>query len=805
MAGFRKILTTLVLFTVWGVLGFSQSVVRSRIVQPVDDSQMTQLRGNINPRIQRGVDQGRMSRATKLNGVSLHFARSASQQATIEQLISEQQDSSSPNYHHWLTPEQYAERFGMSPDDIIKVSTWLRQHGLTMTEVSRTRDQVFFAGTTGQIENAFHTEFHQYVVNGEKHFANATELSVPTAFANTVLSIQNLNDFRPKPRLKKADPRFTSNLSNNTFLTPADVATIYGINGLYNAGPGFDGTGQSIAVAGETLINLNDVNNFRAAAGLPVNPPVLLLVPGSGAALNFGGNDEVESDLDVEWSGAIAPKAKIILVFTGNSQQNVFNAFEYAINNDIAPIVSMSFGACENDNGSSFVPQVTLDVQTANSFGQTVVAASGDAGATDCESASATIATQGNAVDVPAAVAGVTGVGGTTFTSDDNANANFWSATNTAGGGSALKYIPETTWNDAFGSSTGGGQSLKVPKPSYQTALTPADRHRDVPDIALAASPNHDGYLICDVHNSDANDGGACTNGFRDTGTNLVFPAGGTSFGAPEFAGIVALINQATENAAGSSNVNPTLYTLAQSTPSAFHDITTGNNKQTCQASSTGCTTANSHDELADKHSGLPVYAALFFLPLGAVFMFKGRHRAAPILAVLLIGSAVSMQVACGGGSSNVSTGGGGTGGGTTGNLSIGWSAGPGYDLVTGLGSLDVTTLANAWPGFNTAPSYSLSATQVTAPKLSPLTAGTYTVTVARASGFTGSITLSCVATGDATGDPAPNCPNPATIGTGSTTSTLTVTPSASGIFNVAVTGTSGNLSHAVNIPFTVN
>ncbi|HEY2359875.1 MAG TPA: hypothetical protein VGK36_02075, partial [Candidatus Angelobacter sp.] len=202
--------------------------------------------------------------------------------------------------------------------------------------------------------------------------------------------------------------------------------------------------------------------------------------------------------------------------------------------------------------------------------------------------ANATLATTGLTVDLPGAIPQVTAVGGTRFTTDDNANATFWNSSNDPlTGASAIKYIPETAWNDGFTSSTGGGVSSLIPKPSFQTALTPADGHRDVPDVALSASPEHDPYLVCDAHKSTQ----SCASGF--TGNALL--VGGTSAGAPVFAGMITLINQATENEAGQASINPTLYSLAGSPStylSAFHDITSGNNKQTCQVGSTNCTSS---------------------------------------------------------------------------------------------------------------------------------------------------------------------------------------------------------------------
>ena len=263
----------------------------------------------------------------------------------------------------------------------------------------------------------------------------------------------------------------------------------------------------------------------------------------------------------------MAKNATILFVYAGStSSQNVFDAFAFAIDNKLAPVISSSYGNCEAALGT-FAQTLRQDVQQANSQGQTVTAASGDSGAADCDSASSKSATHGLAVDSPASVPEVTGIGGTEFfgdaagtvTGSDTAlpTATFWGGT--TGGSdnisSALTYIPEIAWNDTtasiaagFGlSASGGGASTAFAKPSWQTALTPADAHRDVPDVSLAASPNHDGSLVC---SQAATGSGAtsCVSGFRDSAQNLS-PVGGTSVGAPAFAGIVAILNQAAPSA----------------------------------------------------------------------------------------------------------------------------------------------------------------------------------------------------------------------------------------------------------------
>lgn len=794
MAGFSKIAIAFALLCVSAV-SFGQ--VKNRIVQPINKSQMVQLRGNVHPLTRVGTDLGRVNGAMQLKNVTLVFNQSASQKAALRTLIQQQRDPASPNYHQWLTPEEFGDRFGLSQADLDKVTNWLKVQGFTVNSVSSSRTRVSFSGSVARVESAFQTEFHQYKVDGETHLANATEPSVPSALATAVTGFWKMDDFRWKPKAaKNVLPRFT--FGTRTALAPGDLATIYNVNPLYNAG--IDGAGHRIAVVGQTSINLNDINAFRSSAGLSVNPPVVFLLPGGTPILNRG--DEVEADLDVEWSGAIAKNATIIYVY-GNQNQaqgGVIGAFEYVIENNIAPVVSISYGACEAANGQSFITFLEGLMAQAQTQGQTVSSSIGDSGATDCEpiTSTATIATSGLSVDMPGAIPEVTAVGGTRFTTDDNANPTFWNSSNDPStSASAKQYIPETTWNDGFTSATGGGVSSVITKPAFQTALTPADGHRDVPDVALSASPQHDPYLVCDANNS----GSSCDTGF--TGNAIL--VGGTSAGAPAFAGMITLINQATENSGGQGSINATLYQLAgvpATYASAFHDVTTGNNKQTCQGGSTGCTSANSHTEVAENHSRFPINAALFLIPLGVVVASVKRRRWVTVLGMVMVAVVFSLQVACGGGSTNNNN--------VTPppNLSIGFSAGTGYDLVTGLGSVDLDQLANHWPGFTGAPAFKLDETQVTA--ATTTVSGAYTITFTRTNtGFSGTLDVKCFTTGDATGDAQATCTIPATRTLTSatpTTSTLTFTATRPGIYSVFVTGKdqATGISHSVNVPVAI-
>jgi subtilase family serine protease len=722
---------------------------RNRIAQRIEDTEPAVVMGT-HPLARPEFDRGRVDGSMKINRAALVFKLASTQQAALEKLLAEQQDPDSPNYRKWLTPEQYAARFGMSDADLSKVASWLNSQGLTVNGFSRSRTRVFFSGRAAQVESVFRTELHQYQVNDETRFANAIEVSVPAALSGMMLGIRGLDNFRPRPRARMVKPNFTSHVSGNHFVAPGDFATIYNLAALYSAG--FDGTGQKIAVAGQTEIHPADIDAFRSAAGLPAKNLQLVAVDGTG----FSPGDEVEADLDVEWSGGVARNATILYVYTGsNSNLNVFDALEFAIENKLAPVISTSYGNCEANLGS-FALILRQDVQRANSFGQTVTAASGDSGAADCDLASSTSATHGFAVDAPASVPEVTGIGGSEFTGDpaavvpsggtDAPATTYWGGTSNATDNlsSAIKYIPEMAWNDTTASiaagnglsATGGGASTVFTKAQapWQTGLTPADGHRDVPDVSLTASPLHDGSLICSqaavtLTGSTAT---SCSSGFRDS-AGLLSPVGGTSVGAPAFAGIVAILNQAAPSqtataTGGLGNINPTLYALAVSTPSAFHDIKIGDNKVPCTTGSTGC-------------------------PSGA-------------------------------------------------NPMIGLVAGTGYDMVTGLGSIDANLLVTSWPGFVATPDFSVGGTPISIS--APGQSGTSTITVAATNGFSGTVNLTCVAASLPAGASCAFVPS-SVVSPG--TSTLTITTTAAtpvGSSNITVTGTSGSTSHNTSINLTI-
>lgn len=666
---------------------FPQAKAVDRITQAIDDRESVVLEGSVQPRLQAAAEQGRMDGGIQLQA-SMAFKRTAAQEATLEKLLAEQQDLSSANYHKWLTPEEFADRFGLSTNDVATVAAWLQGQGFAVTRVARSRTQIWFSGPVSKIETVFRTEMHRYSINGESHFANGTPLALPAALSGVVLGFRNLDDFRPKARVHSVKSNFTSSASGLHYTLPGDFATIYDVN--YATA---DGTGEKLVVVGQSALvstttppsTASDIDAFRAAAGLPARTStnfVQTLVPNSGTPTVMSG-DVTESSLDLEWAEGMAKGVNEIFVYVGNSSTfSVFDAFQYAIDQNLAPVISISYGNCEATLGATNVQIVQGWTQQANAQGQTISAASGDTGPADCETSITPPATGGLAIDVPGALPYVTSVGGSEFTGDSSVTPSngcapatqYWAQScSLTSAASALMYIPETSWNDtttASLSASGGGASVFFSKPSWQTGTgVPADGQRDVPDIALDASNGHDTLLMC-VNDPTHNNGvGPCVTGFRDSNNNLD-SAGGTSFAAPAFAGVLAMLNQATHSA-GQGNVNPTLYALATSTPSTFHDITTGNNIVPCGVGTPDCPSTGSY----------------------------------------------------------------------------GFSAGVGYDQVTGLGTLDVNKLLTNWSSGNpTAADFSMYGTIANTVISAPGGSASSTITIDARNGFNGAVTLTCSA-----------------------------------------------------------
>src|ERR1700733_9445939 len=376
-------------------LASALSAQQSRITGSIDNSRRVVLYGHINPRAQAGIDQGRVDASLPLPYVTLVLKPSAGQQADLLQLLAQQQDPSSPIFHRWLTPEQYADRFGVSQDDIDKVVSWLQQQQLTVKAIARGRNAVSFGGAAGQIEAAFATALHYYQVDGERHFANATEPSVPAALQPVVSPIHGLNDFRLRVRqLRVLSPHDTTSGGNHQ-LAPDDVATIYDINPLYSAS--IDGSGQKLVVAGQTQINLSDIDQFRTYFNLAANDPQVTLVPNTKDP-GISSGDLLEADLDLELAGAVARNASISFVYS----YDVMDAAQYAIDQNLAPVLSISYGDCELQTAPSDATAMQTWAEQGNAQGITWFAASGNDGGADCYGGDSSATNDSLSVDLPA-------------------------------------------------------------------------------------------------------------------------------------------------------------------------------------------------------------------------------------------------------------------------------------------------------------------------------------------------------------------------------------------------------------------
>lgn len=583
---------------------------RPVISGPVDSSSRAIISGSKYPLAQPQFDAGEMDPGTRFDRMLLVLGSSQQQEKDLQDFLVSQQDKTSPNYHHWLTPEQFGQKFGPAPQDIATVKAWLAQQGFTVNSVARSGRWIEFSGTSGQAERAFDTLMRYYNTGQGSHVANATEISVPAAMAPVVRGVVSLHNFFKKPMLTRyllaksnLDGTYTSISPDATFtggvhaLTPGDYASIYDLSSLYAATPTpLNGTGTTIAIVARSDANPTDFLEFRQLTGLPPKAVsnTVTLPPDPGFDPNNG--DSIEVDLDSQWAGAVAPGASINVVVSASTatSDGVDLSSAYIVDHDLAPVMSVSFGDCESDMGAAGNAFYNALWQQAAAQGISVMVASGDSGAAGCDAiVQSTAAVGGLAVSGVSSTPFNTAVGGTEF-QENGSNATFWSTTNSSTGVSVNGYIPEGVWNESCDptalnspcagkefilASGAGGRSAVYSKPAWQTGVAgiPSDAARDLPDVSLSAAA-HDGYVIC--FNL------SCLN-------QQVAIVGGTSASAPSFGGIMAIVNQV---AGRQGLANYKLYQLAQqpgvfcnsSTRTApavpapanciFNDVTTGNN-----------------------------------------------------------------------------------------------------------------------------------------------------------------------------------------------------------------------------------
>ncbi|HEX3587048.1 MAG TPA: protease pro-enzyme activation domain-containing protein [Candidatus Angelobacter sp.] len=691
-------LSVLLLLVLTGMLSLSAQAQRT-----INDADRVILHGNTHPLARAEFDRGSANASMPMNRMVLLLSVRPDAQAALQQLLADQQDPKSPDFHKWLTPSEFGLRFGPTDQDIADAGNWLKKFGFTIDEIGNGRLWINFSGDVQKVERAFQTNIRNYEVDGKMHFANATDPSIPRALTGLVQSVVSLHDFTTHPNSTASQlPIDFTNAGGAHLLAPGDFATIYNVKPLYNAAPPIDGTGQTIAIVGRTDINLSDVQFFRSFFGLPAKDPVF--IHNGPAPGNLGPPEETEADLDVEWSGAVARNATIDFVISQTTATDgVVLSAQFIVNTNLANIMSTSFGSCEfslQAGGNNFWN--TLWAQAA-AQGITSFVSAGDSGAAACDSSGAVVGTRVN-VNGVASTPNNIAVGGTQF---NEGAGNFWAAVNNADQSSALSYIPEIAWNEsgsvAGGSglfSTGGGASQVYTKPAFQAGPgVPADGARDIPDVSLS-SAGHDGYIIVQGHTA---------------GTNGLFSVGGTSAASPSFAGLMALVVQKTGVAQG--NANPIFYSMGQNQfgggIAVYHDTTTGNNS-------------------------------------------------VPGIA--------------------------------------GFSAGVGYDLATGWGSVDASQMVNFWNN-NGTPDFSLAATPASQSVNQGSTA-TYTVTESVFDNYANTVTFSV------SGLPAGASPTfaPPTL-SGAGTSSLAISTTATtplGSYPLTITGTDGVLTHTASVTLVI-
>jgi len=713
------------------------SLAVNRITAVIDESNRVTLKGTVHPLANAANDRGAAPDSMPLQRLHLVLKRSPAQEATLWQLISDLHTPGSASYHKWLTPEQFGEQFGPADQDIATIESWLASHRFQVGKVQPGKQVIEFSGNVAQMRDAFHTQIHKYVVRGETHHANASAPQIPSALAPVVGGFVALNNFRLKHYIRvlgkatyntqthTAKPEWTyGNSSGVQFvLAPADYAKQYDLSPLYTAGT--NGSNQAIAIVNDSNINIDLANQFRSAFGLSANPPQVIIDgndPGIDGINNPDGPnfDSIEAYLDVEWSAAVAPAATVDLVIAADTalESGLILAAEHAVFGNIAPILSLSFGDCEAGLGSTNAFLNYLWEQAA-AQGITVMVSTGDSGSAGCDDDNSQYyAVDGLAVNGFASTPYNVAVGGTDFYYSDYNNpallntqlGTYWNTTPTLlPQASLLQVIPEQPWNDSqyglnainyytdisgstattIASGSGGASSCGLvsattgtctggyAKPSWQTGTgVPADGVRDLPDVSLYAADglNYSFYPICASY-------GDCQ---APSGGNLIqiTGVGGTSASAPSFAGIMALVNQSYGR---QGQANFVLYPLKMQFPAAFHDVTHGTNSVPCafSPSSPNCIAVSNPITVTD-----PFY-----------------------------GTAEEGQIGSG--------------------ATPDYNATAGFNLATGLGTIDANVLVTDWASIR----FASTAVNLTSP-----TAGT-TITHGSSVTFTGTVTETAGAT----------------------------------------------------------
>ncbi len=465
-----------------------------------------------------------------------------------------------------------------------------------------------FSGSASQVQEAFHSTIHKYIVNGEQHWANSSDPSIPTALTPAVAGVLTLHNFlkRPQIQISKEPIRAKLRPGKRPELTlgngihgigPQDFATIYNSRAFSG---GVTGAGITVGVVGRSNLfkGGQDIDDFAFNLfGCCARFQIVLNGPDPG---DLGGGEEAEATLDTTWSNAVAYGAdtELVVSATTNTTDGTDLSEVFIIEGNFADVMTESFSTCEALSTSTQVMGVAALAEQAAAEGITYFVSTGDNGAEGCDNQDTeTVATGPVSVNVLASTPFTVAVGGTVF-NEHGQSATFWSSTNT-NQESAISYIPEDVWNDSCLASScpnanivagSGGASIFFSKPSWQAGVTgiPNDNMRDLPDVSLTAAL-HDGYVLCLEGSCEPNTQGELS----------LYLVGGTSASAPSFASIMALVDQQTDNLypgtrqgqanyvlyrlaatqnATLSQCNASSTTILPATTCIFNDVTVGNN-----------------------------------------------------------------------------------------------------------------------------------------------------------------------------------------------------------------------------------
>ena len=449
-----------------------------RVNRNINDQELSTVR-NTHPKIIEGVSPlDALSPSVPMHHMQLVLKRSIKRESALEHFITQQHDPASPHFHHWLTPAQYGESFGVAESDISAATSWLVAEGFTVNNVYPNRMQIDFSGNVGLVNRAFRTHENHYRLGNVSYFANSTDISIPSALQTVVSGVAGLNDLHTEtPALTVSshrDPSANKGLaiSYGGYLAfvPNDLATIYGVAPL--RANGVTGKGITIAIVGNADMVPADWTNFTQVFNLarfggsfqqshpsPSSGTTNCTDPASGLPQP---QDDTKTLVSAEWATALAPGANIVVAscadVAGEPWLGTIIAATNLINGSTRPdIISLSTAQDEQWDAAG---KTTIDQmwQQADAEGISVFAAVGDKG-TKPQSFSSFSPTGGPGIGVNAFATSphVTAVGGTDFSAGyDGTLSNYFLPTPSVVGGSAIAYVPEIPWNESCGNGVFG-------------------------------------------------------------------------------------------------------------------------------------------------------------------------------------------------------------------------------------------------------------------------------------------------------------------------------------------------------------